>query len=244
MHILGYLAWTFVFYFGTAYVAMTSVLTYPYIHNVVRPHLTHVGAVQLVANAIPPLSLVYGMCTTPSRTTLVRRICIMYMWKAVLQTVTISPTPNGVDTCRNFTLLDMMAHMDNCADMMFSGHTALTMLTLPPHIRMVVVAVLGTCLVLGRMHYISDVLVAVIVSQWLEYTVRMPGGAPGAATEHAEHASAPVEAQHARASGAPRLRLHDLRPATPRAVAPVSSSHVSQHLLPLPFLPRTSRHRR
>ena len=53
--------------------------------------------------------------------------------------------------------------------MMFSGHTALTYLTCPPNYRVIVVPVIMTLLVLVEYHYMSDVLVAVLISMLIEF---------------------------------------------------------------------------
>ena len=53
--------------------------------------------------------------------------------------------------------------------MMFSGHTAITYLTCPRKYRVYIVMAMMSLLVLIKMHYTSDVLVAVLVSRLIEH---------------------------------------------------------------------------
>lgn len=59
--------------------------------------------------------------------------------------------------------------MGNCADMMFSGHTAITYLTCPRKYRFIIVPVMMTLLVLCKLHYTGDVLMALIAARLIEY---------------------------------------------------------------------------
>ena len=59
----------------------------------------------------------------------------MYFMKGIIQTVTLVPIPSGTDMCINRTFVAMITELGNCADMMFSGHTALAYITTPKNIR-------------------------------------------------------------------------------------------------------------
>ena len=59
--------------------------------------------------------------------------------------------------------------MGNCADMMFSGHTAITYLTCPRKYRFIIVPVMMCLLGLTKLHYTGDVIMAVITSRLIEY---------------------------------------------------------------------------
>lgn len=82
--------------------------------------------------------------------------------------ITIIPASDGVSQCSTRSLAKMM-QMGNCADMMFSGHTAITYLTCPQKYRPFIVGVMGSILVLTKLHYTSDVIMAIIASRWIEY---------------------------------------------------------------------------
>ena len=98
----------------------------------------------------------------------------MYFMKGIIQTVTLVPIPSGTDMCINRTFVAMITEFGNCADMMFSGHTALAYITTPKNIRWLVVPIVGVLLLLAKMHYMSDIVVAVIVAQWIEFQIPMP----------------------------------------------------------------------
>jgi hypothetical protein len=55
--------------------------------------------------------------------------------------------------------------------MMFSGHTAVVFLLTSCTWRLGLVPLEAALLVLGKQHYISDTIVAAIVSSWIEYVV-------------------------------------------------------------------------
>lgn len=59
--------------------------------------------------------------------------------------------------------------MGNCADMMFSGHTAITYLTCPRKYRFIIVPTMMSLLVLTKLHYTGDVLMALITARLIEY---------------------------------------------------------------------------
>jgi hypothetical protein len=98
----------------------------------------------------------------------------MYFMKGIIQTVTLVPIPSGTDMCINRTFVAMITELGNCADMMFSGHTALAYIMVPKKIRWVVVPFVAVLLLLAKMHYLSDILVAVLVAQWIEFQIPLP----------------------------------------------------------------------
>lgn len=53
--------------------------------------------------------------------------------------------------------------------MMFSGHTAITYLTCPKKYRYIIVPVMMTILVLCKLHYTGDVIMALITARWIEF---------------------------------------------------------------------------
>ena len=60
------------------------------------------------------------------------------------------PAVRGTDECLDRTALGVVFYMgNNCADMMFSGHTALTFLAAPVKERFYYVIPEAICLVLG-----------------------------------------------------------------------------------------------
>jgi len=104
----------------------------------------------------------------PDLRLLTRRLVLGYTMKAVVQFVTIVPQPRllgGAAVCRDVPVWSMQG----CADMMFSGHTMCTMLVLYKYkYRSIVVFAMMFQLVFAKMHYMSDVLMAILASTAIE----------------------------------------------------------------------------
>jgi hypothetical protein len=98
----------------------------------------------------------------------IKRFAFMYFLKGITQLVTIEPSPDGYKQCETYTIAHMI-QVGNCADMMFSGHTAITYMTCPQHYRWVIIPAIGLSLVLSKQHYCADIIMAVITARWIEY---------------------------------------------------------------------------
>lgn len=130
----------------------------------------------IIAN-IPPIACVlYRFIWKYEKNDFIKYITwlsIMYFIKAVVQTVTVIPRPTHED-CTNRTFFEMV-WLGNCADMMFSGHTAIVYLTLyGTGVELFSAVVEGVLLVLGKDHYTSDIIVALIVSDWITRILPLP----------------------------------------------------------------------
>jgi hypothetical protein len=126
------------------------------------------------ANAFPIATVIYRIYQHKNIATYLTRAAALYILKGVIQFVTLVPAVSGTGPCQTRTLLGVLLMSDNCADMMFSGHTGLVYIMAPQKERPLFVLAVGICLVLAEMHYTSDILVAIIVGSWLEYMIPMP----------------------------------------------------------------------
>ena len=89
----------------------------------------------------------------------------LVLMKAILQFVTVVPAPSGMRDCS----VEKVFWLFSCANMMFSGQVALTMVSLQDvKRRAVVVAVQSILLVVAGVHYTSDCLVAVLAVLYIE----------------------------------------------------------------------------
>ena len=121
------------FYFTTLYVGMVEVLRDPTVHDyfpmTISENLS--DSLKLLATSIIVLSSIYrGLHMGENASVFFKRFSTMYFLKGVIQMITIIPASDGVSQCSTRSLAKMM-QMGNCADMMFSGHTAITYLTCP-----------------------------------------------------------------------------------------------------------------
>ena len=126
------------------------------------------------ANAFPIGVVLYKLYKNKNIAIYMTRAAALYILKGVIQFVTLVPAVSGTEDCQSRTLLGVLIMSDNCADMMFSGHTGLVYIMAPKKERPLIVLAVGICLVLAEMHYTSDILVAIIVGSWLEYMIPMP----------------------------------------------------------------------
>lgn len=96
------------------------------------------------------------------RATWVGRLSRLLLMKAVLQVTVVPPPTQRCDTTRILWLF-------SCANMMFSGHVAMTMLALKGNkYRMWWVGVQAVLVVAAGMQYTSDCLVAVLAVAYVE----------------------------------------------------------------------------
>lgn len=124
-----------------------------------------------VANAIPIITIIIRIINKQMSYIVIHRTAIMYILKAIIQFVTVVPAANGTSECIDRGIVGMI-FVGNCADMMFSGHTAVTYIMAPPTQKWLFVLPVAVTLVLGQMHYTSDVLIAIIVASWITFVIR------------------------------------------------------------------------
>lgn len=158
-----------VLYYTLAYIGMMKIITLDCQRDYFKAPFIP-WAVPL-ANAFPLVSVAYRIYKNKNIATYMTRAAALYVLKGVIQFVTLVPAVSGTEDCQTRTLVTILLMGDNCADMMFSGHTGLVYITAPRKERPLIVLAVGICLVLAEMHYTSDILVAIIVGSWLEYTI-------------------------------------------------------------------------
>lgn len=162
------LAGVLLFYFVLAYLSMLRVVQQQGVRDYFK--LPFVEWASLFANAIPVLSVLYRLCVGTQASVYLHRVAGLYFLKGVVQFVTVVPAVAGTAQCAHRTFWTMVAQ-GSCADMMFSGHTGLTFLMTPPKERPVVVTAVAILILFAEMHYMSDIIVGVIVASWLEYVL-------------------------------------------------------------------------
>ena len=124
-----------------------------------------------VANAIPVTVILLRTVRWKMTPIHIQRAALMYLLKGIVQFVTIVPAVSGTAACVDRDFIGIVFNMDNCADMMFSGHTAITYIMAPRKIKWVFVLTVAITLVLGEIHYTSDVIVATIVASWISFVI-------------------------------------------------------------------------
>ena len=161
---------TLIIYYAIAYFIMFDVLRRPYPHDLIDVS-AELPIIRAIANSGPALAVLYRLKVdffTERLDIYAKRAALLYLLKGFIQSITVIPQPNGVSPCQNRSFAQVVLFGSNCADMMFSGHTGLTMIMLPQTKRIPVVIIIGTCLKLTRMHYTSDILVAVLIVWQIE----------------------------------------------------------------------------
>ena len=161
-----------VIYYTLSYIGMKKIITLDCQRDYFKAPFIP-WAVPL-ANAFPLGAVIYRLYKNKNIDTYMTRAAALYILKGVIQFVTLVPAVSGTQDCQDRTLLGILIMSDNCADMMFSGHTGLVYIMAPKKERPLIVLAVGICLVLAEMHYTSDILVAIIVGSWLEYMIPMP----------------------------------------------------------------------
>ena len=148
-------------YVCLSFVATQQVLKHPVVHDLVYVYSDSADVGVWVALI---LSGLLCLATRPDWNLLCRRLALMATLKAVVQLVTIVPSPD-VEYCRDAPIWTLKA----CADMMFSGHTAFTYLILYKcKYRNLLTFFMAFELVMGDWHYTSDTIMAVITAFAIE----------------------------------------------------------------------------
>tara|TARA_B100000683_G_scaffold87284_2_gene86129 strand:- start:3922 stop:4419 length:498 start_codon:yes stop_codon:yes gene_type:complete len=148
-------------YVCVSFVATQQALKHPVVHDLVYVYSEWADVGVHVALV---LAMLLSLATRPDWDLLCRRLAAMGMLKALVQIVTIVPSPD-VDYCRGAPIWTLRA----CADMMFSGHTAFTYLVLYRcKYRNLLTFFMAFELVMGDWHYTSDTIMAVITGYAIE----------------------------------------------------------------------------
>ena len=158
-----------IFYFYISYIAMLKVLQIDCQRDFFK--FKKIDWAVTVADIIPFATIAIRLFLKEMKPIHIQRAAAMYTLKAILQFVTIVPAVSGTEECEDRGIIGIITNFGNCADMMFSGHTAITYIMAPKKIRWVLVIPIGILLILGEMHYTSDIIVAVIVASWLEFVM-------------------------------------------------------------------------
>jgi len=169
---LSYFMMAIIFYFCLSYFGMKRVLEIECQQDFYKFEKQE-WAVN-VANAIPFITIIVRIIRCEMTPIYIERVSLMYLLKGIIQFVTIVPTPSGSTQCVDRDFIGIILNMDNCADMMFSGHTAMTYIMAPHHIKWLFVLPVAITLVLGEIHYVSDVIVATIVASWISFVIPAP----------------------------------------------------------------------
>lgn len=163
-------------YVVLTHLARLSAIARPYVHNIV-PVVLNYAVVWHLAVWFPAVPLLWRLWhgTTLSW---VGRLSRLVLAKAILQFVTVVPAPSA--DCRS------AFWMVGCANMMFSGQVALTMLALHDSKHRTAVTVLQSVLVVvAGVHYISDCLVAVLAVAYVEtLDISVPDTLPNGIARH------------------------------------------------------------
>ena len=169
---LSHFMMAIVFYFSLSYFGMKRVLEIECQQDFYKFQKQE-WAVN-VANAIPVITIILRIVKGKMTPIYLERVSLMYLLKGIIQFVTIVPTPSGSTQCVDRDFIGIILNMGNCADMMFSGHTAMTYIMAPHHIKWLFVLPVAITLVLGEIHYVSDVIVATIVASWISFVIPSP----------------------------------------------------------------------
>ena len=152
-------------YVVLTHIAMLSALGKPYIHDLL-PLMTPNKIVWHCAVWFPVVPLAYR-AWRGFNTKWLGRLSRLVLMKAILQFVTITPAPSGMRDCTTVSVFWVFS----CANMMFSGQVALTMLCLQgltSRVRAFIVTVQSLLVVVAGIHYTSDCLVAVLAVLYVE----------------------------------------------------------------------------
>ena len=149
-------------YFGVAHLVTVEAIARPYIHDVI--HLEYEGS-DIMVNLILGFSILLCWLSKPNWDLLFKRLALSATLKGISQSITIVPQPLGVDECVGVPFW----RLKNCADMMFSGHTAFTYLVLyKTRYRYFFAFAMAFELVMAKWHYMSDCFIAFIVGYAIE----------------------------------------------------------------------------
>lgn len=149
-------------YFLISYFITLEAVRHPYIHDIVE--LRHDSA-HTAIGVLLIFYVVLALLSKPNYDVLFKRLALMAVLKTISQSITIVPQPLGMDECIDVSFWELK----NCADMMFSGHTAFTYLSLyRTRFRYFFTFAMAMQLVMGDWHYMSDCFMAVIVAYAIE----------------------------------------------------------------------------
>jgi hypothetical protein len=162
MHGIVYICMVFPLYMLLSQLTSNIALRNPTHHDVVYIYSEY------AVYAIPVIlffSIGAAAVTKPDYDILFKRLALMFALKGIIQFATITPQPAGVEECIGSTFWEFK----NCADMMFSGHTAFVYLLLYKcRYRYFITFTMAYQLVMAKWHYIADCLVAIIVGYAIE----------------------------------------------------------------------------
>jgi len=152
-------------YIVLTHLAMLSALGTPVIHDIV-PLMTNNITAWHLSVWFPIIPLAWRSWKGVS-TKWLGQLSRLVLMKAILQFVTVVPAPSGMRDCTTSNVFWLFS----CANMMFSGQVALTMISLQgvsKRVRVIIVTMQSILLVVAGVHYISDCLVAVLAVLYVE----------------------------------------------------------------------------
>jgi len=162
MHGLYYILLVFPVYSVLSYLTNELALQNPTQHDVVYLYSDFADEMILVLVAV---YFFFMLVSKPNYDLLCKRVALCFLLKGITQFLTITPQPNGVEQCRGTTFWDFR----NCADMLFSGHTAISYLVLyKTKWRNFLTFAMAFELVMADWHWMSDCFVAVIAGYAIE----------------------------------------------------------------------------
>jgi len=162
MHGIYFLIIVFPLYAGLSFLTNVLALQNPTHHDVVYLYSEWADEMILVLIAI---YFFFMLVSRPNYDLLAKRVALCFFLKGITQFLTITPQPGGVEPCRDVSFWEFR----NCADMMFSGHTALTYLVLyKTKWRTFLTFAMAYELILADWHYAADCFVAFIVGYAIE----------------------------------------------------------------------------
>lgn len=150
-------------YIVLTHVAMLSALANPTVHDIFSFAVddVYVWYAAIMFPVIPLAWRAYKGITVRW----VGQLSRIILLKAILQFVTVVPAPSGMRDCDP----DAVFWIFSCANMMFSGPTALTMLALQGlDQRWILVTLQSVLVLLAGVHYASDCIVATVAVSYVE----------------------------------------------------------------------------
>ena len=150
-------------YVVLTHLAMLSALGTPSVHDII-PVMTNIVWVWHLGVWFPAFPVTYRIWAGFD-TKWLGKVSRLVLLKAILQFVTVVPAPSGMRDCK----INDVFWLFSCANMMFSGQVALTMVALHGvRFRAAIVCVQSILVVVAGVHYISDCLVAVLAVLYIE----------------------------------------------------------------------------
>jgi hypothetical protein len=147
------------------YVTNLHAMHKPFVHDFVFLYSPYAW---IFVHAILISAIIGCVYSQPDAKLLARRLMVGYSLKAITQRVTVVPQPEmagGAEACRGVPWW----YFKGCADMMFSGHTMITMLLLYKYkYRGFAVFTMAFELVFAKWHYMSDCIMAVLAATAIE----------------------------------------------------------------------------